>query len=201
MVDYCWYFCSFAFALLGRWLRPGSLLLKVPESAGGSKAEDHWSRVWDTGCLQLRAWVESNVAPFGVFVACQLYAKKTLQGRPYILAATWPSPPAQARPPHIQIQKPKCLDLGFWILDVVFFVLDLGFGILDRLSPRSVCSGPKRGCLDFGVWICRANSGRRINACSMKTFCPVAVLCKYRGVWFNVASFPYRASAQYPPKW
>ena len=131
VVDYCWYFCSFAFALLGRWLRPGSLLLKVPESAGGSKAEDHWSRVWDTGCLQLRAWVESNVAPFGVFVACQLYAKKTLQGRPYILAATWPSPPAQARPPHIQTQKPKCLDLGFWILDVVFlfWILDLGFWI------------------------------------------------------------------------
>ena len=129
------------------------------------------------------------------------YAKKTLQGRPYILAATWPSPPAQARPPHTQ--NPKANMFGSCILDFgccFFLVLDLGFGILDRLSFRSVCSGPKRGCLDFGVWICRANSGRRINACSMKTFCPVAVLCKYRGVWFKVASFPYWASAQYPPK-
>lgn len=123
------------------------------------------------------------------------FAGTTLHLSCYMTIASGPSP---ATP----YPNPKTKMFGSWILDFgcCFFVLDLGFGILDRLSPRSVCSGPKRGCLDFGVWICRANSGRRINACSMKTFCPVAVLCKYRGVWFNVASFPYRASAQYPPK-
>ena len=38
------------------------------------------------------------------------------------------------------------LNLGFWILVFVFW-------ILDRFSLRSFCSGPKRGCLDFGFWI------------------------------------------------
>lgn len=140
------------------------------------------------------------MAPFGVFVACQLrqkdFAGTTLHLSCYMAIASGPSP---ATPyPKSKSQHVWILDSGFWML--FFLVLDLGFGILDRLSFRSVCSGPKRGCLDFGVWICRANSGRRINACSMKTFCPVAVLCKYRGVWFKVASFPYWASAQYPPK-
>ena len=69
--------------------------------------------------------------------------------------ATWPSPPAPARP-KAKIQNPNSkravwildfgfwsLDFGFWILDFGFWSLDFGFWILDFGS----------WILDFGFWI------------------------------------------------
>ena len=88
--------------------------------------------------------------------------------------ATWPSPPAPARPNPKSKRAVWILDLGFWILalgfwvldfgfwsldfafwilDLGFWIVDLGFWILDQFSLRSCCGSPKRPRLDFGSWI------------------------------------------------
>ena len=78
--------------------------------------------------------------------------------------ATWPSPPAPARPnPKSKIQTPngpfgfwildfgfRILDFGFWILDFGFWILDFGFWILD-FGFRILDFG--FWILDFGFWI------------------------------------------------
>ena len=67
--------------------------------------------------------------------------------------ATWPSPPAPARPkPKSKIQTPNG-PFGFWSLHFAFWILEFGFWILDRFSLRFFCGGPKRPRLDFGFRI------------------------------------------------
>ena len=72
--------------------------------------------------------------------------------------ATWPSPPAPARPNPNSNETfgVWILDFGFWIFDFGLWILDLGFWIfwlLDQFSLHSFCGRPKRLRLDFGVWI------------------------------------------------
>ena len=69
--------------------------------------------------------------------------------------ATWPSPPAPARPNPNSNETfgVWILEFGFWIFDFGLWILDLGFWILDPFSLHSFCGSPKRLRLDFGVWI------------------------------------------------
>ena len=87
-----------------------------------------------------RSWRESSLQPFG----CKLVRLQLGQIQVASISfATWPSPPAPARPnPKSKLQTAR-LDFGFWILDFGFWILDFGFWSSDFGF----------WILDFGFWI------------------------------------------------
>ena len=96
-----------------------------------------------------RAWGESNLRPFGCKPVCLQLSSGGQHGHTSSFA-TWPSPPAPARPkPKSKIQTPNgpfgfwILVFGVWILELGFWILDFGVWILDFGS----------WILDFGFWI------------------------------------------------
>ena len=129
-----------------------------------------------------RSWRESSPATFRL-QACAPPTRPNSSGQHGHTSsfATWPSPPAPARPnPKSKLQTARLdfgfwisdfgfwildfgfriLDFGFWIsdfgfriLDFGFWISDFGFRILDQFSLRSFRGGPKRPRLDFGFRI------------------------------------------------